>query len=100
MIRPETIIADVLRCHHPSIDPETSSEPYHCGDDNSTCWDKTVYPRGRQHVAAEVVKALGLREESELRQKPSGEPCTCGSGNERYEWVPMSRFVTDWKEQQ
>jgi len=75
------IIAEVLRKHRPSIDPETSTEPYHCGDDNSTCWDRAIHPWWRLHVATEINRALGklTRDCRRVNPRTRSKPCdNCG----------------------
>ena len=56
------VITEVLREHRPSIASEVGPEPYWCGDDETDgcgSWNRTTHARWRDHLAAEIDKALG-----------------------------------------
>lgn len=60
MTTAQELIADVLARHYPSIDNEVGTQPYWCGDDNGCgTWDRAVHRHWRDHLAAEIDKALG-----------------------------------------
>ncbi len=59
------VITEVLREHRPSIASEVGPEPYWCGDDETDgcgSWNRTTHARWRDHLAAEIDKALGAQE--------------------------------------